>query len=586
MDEGLYTRDPAKNKGTTRDGVQNDRLKTYGRKLKNKTTASKYYGEKLRTGKADNSASPEEIAKSKKLHKQGKKKAAELEKGRKAQAQRNVSKGKAITSHVADAAAVVGSVSRLTGTSSEEKEESAVAEEVFDTGGYIASGAVSSATAKVRNKKYSNKVHGKRHISATTEDAAKIRARKEMQKKASRTQAKAAENGGKIGRKITDKAEDLVSLLAETIAEFVKDNPVISVIIVLVLLLILVLSGMFSSCAVMGSGGQSVTVITTFTAKDEDILHVEEDYKELEEDLQDEVADIESDYPGYDEYNFYLDEVGHNPYQLAAILTVIFEDYRRGEVQAKIQEIFELQYNLTIEEIEETREREVEKTGTRWVEDDSYEEGGYEEEYTYTDTEEYQYYILNVYLVNHTLDEVVNELGFSEDELARYEVLLETFGNKKYLFGEDDIYNIPGRGEGDYDDYRVPGEFLTDEEFARMLHEAERYLGTPYVWGGYDPDGFDCSGFVSYVINHCGNGWNVGRQTANGLRGITGYVSASEAKPGDLVFFQGTYDTAGCSHVGIYVGNGMMIHAGNPVHYSSINTPYWQNHFHSFGRIN
>lgn len=586
MDEGLYTRDPAKNKGATPDGVQNGRLQTYGRKLKNKTSASKYYGEKLRTGRADNRATAEETEKNRKLHKQGKKKSAELEKGRKAEAQRNVSKSSAIASHVANAAALASYAGKLTGASSEEKEESAVAEEVCNTGGYIASGAVSSATAKVKNKKYSNKVHGKRQLSGTTEDAAKLRARKEMQKKAARTQAKAAENGGKIGRKITDKAEDLVSLLAETITEFVKDNPVISAIIVVVLLLILVLSSMFSSCAVMGSGGQSVTVITTFTAKDEDILNVEDDYKELEEDLQEEVADIESDYPGYDEYNFYLDEVGHNPYQMAAILTVIFEDYRRGEVQEKLQEIFDLQYELTIEEVEETREREVEKTGTRWVDDDSYEDGGYYEEYTYTETEEYQYYILNVYLINHTLNEVVNELGFTEDELARYEVLLETFGNKKYLFGEDDIYNIPGRGEDDFDDYRVPGEYLTDEEFARMLREAERYLGVDYVWGGYDPSGFDCSGFVSYVINHCGNGWNVGRQTANGLRGLTGYVSPSEAKPGDLVFFQGTYDTAGCSHVGIYVGNGMMIHAGNPIHYSSIETPYWQNHFHSFGRIN
>ncbi|SCY13813.1 C40 family peptidase [Butyrivibrio sp. INlla14] len=586
MDEGLYTRIPSTDKGTTPEGVQTGRLKTYGRKLKNKTSASKYYGEKLRTGKADNKATAEEAAKSRKLHKQGKKKSAELERIRKSEAGRTVSKSSAISSDASNVATLVSYAGQLTGSSSEEKEESAVAEEVFDTGGYIASGAVSSATAKVRNKKYSNKVHGKRHLSGTTEDAAKLRARKEMQKKASRTQAKAAENSGKIGRKITDKAEDLITLLAETITEFVKDNPVIAAIIAVVLLLILVIMGMFNSCAALGSGGQSVTVITTFTAKDEDILHVEDDYKDLEEDLQGEVADIESDYPGYDEYNFYLDEVGHNPYQLAAILTVIFEDYRRGEVQAKLQEIFDLQYELTIEEVEETREREVEKTGTRWVEDDSYPEGGYEEEYTYTETEEYQYYILNVYLVNHTLEEVVNELGFTEDELARYEVLLETFGNKKYLFGEDDIYNIPGRGEGDFDDYRVPGEYLTDEEFARMLREAERYLGTPYVWGGYDPDGFDCSGFVSYVINHCGNGWNVGRQTANGLRGITGYVPASEAKPGDLVFFQGTYDTAGCSHVGIYVGNGMMIHAGNPIHYSSINTPYWQNHFHSFGRIN
>lgn len=341
--------------------------------------------------------------------------------------------------------------------------------------------------------------------------------------------------------------------------------------------------GLLGSCSALGGGGGDVLMGTSYTATDRDILGAEDDYKDLEKGLQDDIDEIDTD--GYDEVNYYLDEIGHNPYQLAAILTVIDEAYKRNQVQDILQKIFDLQYELTTEEVEETKEKEVTKTGTRWVEDEDHEDGGYWETYTYTETEEYQYYILNVYLVNNTLDGVLDGLGFTEKEKHRAALLLYTYGNRKYLFGDDDIYNIPGEGEGDSPDHHVPGEYLSDEEFARMLAEAEKYLGTSYVWGGYSPSGFDCSGFVSWVINHCGNGWNYGRQTANGLRGITSYVSTSEAKPGDLIFFQGTYDTPGASHVGIYVGGGWMIHAGNPVHYSSINTPYWQEHFLEYGRL-
>lgn len=583
MDDELFTRKAPKDKGTTSEGAQ--KIRKHSRKLKNKSTASRYYGQKLRTGRKDNSLSAEEIEKNRRLHEQGKKKVSEIEKAKKARdaalkKERNASKS-AVRNELRGIAAVAGSVSEVIGSAYEEKQESDVAEEVVDTAGNIASGAVSSATSKVRNKKYSSKAHEKRHLSADPEAAAKMKARKEMQKRAARENAKAAENTGKIGRKITDKAEDLLALLGEFITEFVKDNPVISLIILGVVLLVTIFSGLLSSCGAIFPGGEGVTIITTFTAKDEDILAVEEDYKELEEGLQDDIDAIAAAHADYDEINYYLDEVGHNPYQLAAILTVIYEAYTQDEVQGKLLEILDLQYDLTYEEKMEIREREV--TDTRWVEDDSYEEGGYYEEYTYT--EEYEYYICNIFLVNRGLEYVATHLGLTDDEIARYEVLLATYGNKKYLFGDDDYYNVDDPHPGDYDDYHVPGEYLSDEQFARMLREAEKYLGVPYVWGGYSPSGFDCSGFVSYVINHCGNGWNYGRHTANGLRARTGYVSSSEAKPGDLVFFHGTYDTPGCSHVGIYVGNGMMIHAGNPVHYSSINTPYWQSHFDSFGRI-
>jgi hypothetical protein len=182
------------------------------------------------------------------------------------------------------------------------------------------------------------------------------------------------------------------------------------------------------------------------------------------------------------------------------------------------------------------------------------------------------------------MDAVVRGYGLSADDMERYEILLATYGNKAYLFG-DDIYSVVD--PGDYQDYDVPAEYLTDLEFGRMLHCAEQYLGYPYVWGGSSPStSFDCSGFVSYVINNCGNGWNVGRKTANGLLGCCTTVSASDAKPGDLIFFQGTYNTSGASHVGIYVGDGMMLHCGNPIQYTSINTAYWQEHFYTYGRIN
>src|SRR5699024_5235555 len=188
----------------------------------------------------------------------------------------------------------------------------------------------------------------------------------------------------------------------------------------------------------------------------------------------------------------------------------------------------------------------------------------------------------NVKLRNKGLNSVISNSGLSEDDMERYRILLQTRGNRPDIFGND-IYATPG---GEYTDYDIPGEALTDTRFANMIREAEKYLGYPYVWGGSSPStSFDCSGFVSYVINHCGDGWSVGRLTANGLMGVCDIIPNSSAKPGDLIFFQGTYDTSGASHVGIYVGNGMMIHCGNPISYASIESNYWQQHFYCFGRI-
>ena len=187
--------------------------------------------------------------------------------------------------------------------------------------------------------------------------------------------------------------------------------------------------------------------------------------------------------------------------------------------------------------------------------------------------------ILYVTLSNRGLDAVARE-NLDEEQLILYNALNTTLGNRNYLW---DTGSISG-GSGGMD-YEIPPEALEDEEFARMIQEAEKYLGVPYVWGGYSPSGFDCSGFVSYVVNHCGNGWNYGRLTAEGLRGQCTFVSPAEAKPGDLIFFQGTYNTPGASHVGIYVGNGMMIHCGDPVQYANINSSYWKQHFLSYGRL-
>ena len=331
----------------------------------------------------------------------------------------------------------------------------------------------------------------------------------------------------------------------------------------------MILSGMFSSCSAMFQGGTQIILGTSFTAKEEDIIGADNDYKALEAALRNKINNIERTHSGYDEYRYDLDEINHNPYELAAYLTVKFEDYTRDEVQATLQWLFEQQYELTLTEVVEIRTRTTSSTDPETGE-------------TTTEEEDYEYYILNVKLRNKGLNSVISNSGLSEDDMERYRILLQTRGNRPDIFGND-IYATPG---GEYTDYDIPGEALTDTRFANMIREAEKYLGYPYVWGGSSPStSFDCSGFVSWVINNCGNGWSVGRLTANGLMGVCDIIPKSSAKPGDLIFFQGTYDTSGASHVGIYVGNGMMIHCGNPISYASIESNYWQQHFYCFGRI-
>lgn len=364
--------------------------------------------------------------------------------------------------------------------------------------------------------------------------------------------------------------------------EYVAEHPQAFLVIGALVVLLIIVSSALSSCSAFLPGGSGAVIATTFTANDEDIIGANNDYKALEAALQRKIDNIESSYPSYDEYNYYLDEIGHDPYQLAAYLTVLFEDYTRSEVQATLHTLFELQYELKLEEKVEIRYRTETRTGTRTHTDRETGEVT-EEDYEYEVEVPYEYYILNVTRTNKNLGHVITESGgMNEDQAERYAILLRTKGNKAYLFADDPYVST----SNEYLKYDIPGEALTDARFANMIREAEKYLGYPYVWGGSSPStSFDCSGFVSYVINHCGNGWNVGRMTANGLMDHCAIIRPSEAKPGDLIFFQGTYNTSGASHVGIYVGNGMMINCGNPISYASINTSYWQQHFYCYGRI-
>ena len=302
-----------------------------------------------------------------------------------------------------------------------------------------------------------------------------------------------------------------------------------------------------------------------------------------------------STHPGYDEYRYQLDEIGHDPYQLISHLTAVYEQFTRGQVKPVIKELFKQQYLLKVWETIEIRTRMETRVGVRPTIDAF---GNVSmETYTYQEEVEYEYKILNVLLKNKGFDTIARK-NMNRKQTGRYDAYNLTYGNRPELFGAGSPTYSGGTtgsigtgggaaGSGGGFKYDIPSEALSDEKFARMIEEAEKYLGMPYVWGGSSPStSFDCSGFVCWVINNCGNGWSVGRTTANGLRGKCSYVSPADAQPGDLIFFEKTYNTVGASHVGIYVGDGMMIHCGDPISYTSINSTYWQSHFLGFGRIN
>ena len=333
------------------------------------------------------------------------------------------------------------------------------------------------------------------------------------------------------------------------------------------LMLLLIMGGLQSCTAMFGSAGTGLAA-TSYLSEDSDMLGAEAAYSDLEADLQDELNNYESLHPGYDEYRFDLDEIGHDPYVLTSILAALHEGvFTLDGVQGDLAMLFEKQYTLT-----QTIETEIRyRTETRT---DS-EGNEYEVEVPYT------YYICNVKLVNNDLSHLpVSIMG--EDELSMYAAYMQTLGNRPDLFPTGSYPNASTVKEPTY--YEIPPEALEDETFAAMIAEADKYVGYPYVWGGSSPStSFDCSGFISWVLNH--SGWSVGRQTAQGLYNICTPVTAGQAKPGDLVFFVGTYDTPGVSHVGLYVGNSVMLHCGDPISYTNLNSSYWQSHLYCYGRL-
>lgn len=395
--------------------------------------------------------------------------------------------------------------------------------------------------------------------------------------KAGATAGKTA-GAAKNTRKTAQKAGEATKKTTDFIARHWKGILTVGVFL---LLIVMIFTGL-SSCAAIIQGGVSSIVGTSYTAEDEAIREVEADYKALEADLRAKIDRIESDYPDYDEYQYHLDEIGHDPFALASYLTAKLHDYTRQEAQAEIQALFEKQYTLTLREEIEIRYRTETRTETTTTTNP---ETG---ETTTTTTEyevevPYEYYILHVTLKNKNLSTLAGEF-LTPEQKEMFDVYMETKGNKPDVFGDDYATGTPGGGE--YTDYEIPPEALSDERFAAMIAEAEKYLGYPYVWGGSSPStSFDCSGFVCWVINHSGVG-SVGRTTAQGIFNYTTPIAPSEAKPGDIIYFTGTYDSGSAvSHVGIYVGNGMMIHCGNPISYASVNTPYWQSHFYAYGRL-
>lgn len=380
---------------------------------------------------------------------------------------------------------------------------------------------------------------------------------------AAQTTAKAAENTAKAAKKAAEKAEKAGKYVWEHRRGF-------AIAAAILLMLAFLLNGL-SSCSVIMDGVGSGIAASTYPSQDADMLSAEAQYCEMEAELQRYLDTYESTHD-YDEYHFDLDTIEHDPYVLISMITALHQgEWTLDEVHGTLQMLFDRQYILTEDVVVETRYRTETDT---WTDADGN---------THTDTYQvpYDYYICTATLENFNLSHVPVYI-MSEEQLGMYATYMATLGNRPDLF--------PGSGyigkyvEGSYTDYDIPPEALDDEVFAAIIKEAEKYLGYPYVWGGSSPStSFDCSGFVSWVINH--SGWDVGRLGAQGLCNICTPVSSDNVKPGDLVFFTGTYDTPGVSHVGIYVGNNMMIHCGDPISYANLNSSYWQSHFYRYGRL-
>ena len=389
----------------------------------------------------------------------------------------------------------------------------------------------------------------------------KQRNRKQYQKR--------AKEAAKQGAKAAGKTAAATEKLAVKAAGFVKRHPAGSVIALACILLVFLVQSCSSSLVTIGNAGAGALGATTYPSEDGDMLGAEAAYTGLEAELKNYLDTYESTHD-YDEYHFDLDEIEHDPYVLISILSALHEgQWTLSQAAGTLQTLFDRQYILTEEVVVEVRYRTETDT---WTDEDGN---------SHTDTYQvpYDYYICYVTLENKNLSHLPVYF-MSEEQMSRYAIYMSTVGNRPDLFPDspyvDRYITNPPQG------YEVPGEYLDDETFAAMLSEAQKYIGYPYVWGGSSPaTSFDCSGYLSWVINH--SGWNVGRQTAQGLYNLCTPVSSP--RPGDLVFFKGTYNTSGVSHCGIYVGDGRMLHCGDPIGYANLNTNYWQSHLYAYGRL-
>ena len=543
------------------DSNENKRLLTYGKKLKNETSQAEAVRKKLRIGKADNAETAMEKMKKAKLKEQGRKRAYS-ERAVSAEFRKRISEAGGDDNTAAD---TVNAGSRC----AEEGIYSIKAKAGKNAGG----------------KGYGKKMHAKRlKKEKTPPENKKLRRKRDIQKRINKKKITAGAKGsGNASKCVIAKVKESAGQLAAAVKGFVQSHPLALILGGIVILVVILAAAVVTMCSMVAGGSNETVMATSFTAHDDDIASAERKYKSLESALQDQINRIPTDYPGYNEYNYNLAEIQHDPYELAALLTVLYEDYTAAEVREMLNTIREHQYKLTVTGRVEVRTR----TETRWhwvtkTRDDGSTYLAYE---TYQVQVQYNYYILNTTLTNGGIRAAMNALGLTEAQKQRFELLLATKGNKPDIFGGSS--DTPGAPAG-YDDYEIPAEYLTDERFANIINEAKKYLGYPYVWGGSDPEtSFDCSGFVSYVINNCGMGWSYGRLSANGWKSVTTEVNESDVKPGDLIFFKGTYSTSGASHVGIVVdpANKVMIHCGNPIRYASYDTSYWRAHLYCFGRI-
>ena len=392
--------------------------------------------------------------------------------------------------------------------------------------------------------------------------------KQKLKKQYAKQARQAAKQTAKQGAKAAGKTAAATEKLAERAVAFVKRHPVGALIALACVVLVLSLQSCASSLITLGNAAAGAVGATTYPAQDGDMLGAEAAYCSLEAELQHYLDTYESTHD-YDEYHFDLDAIEHDPYVLVSILSAWHEgEWTLADVQPTLQMLFDRQYTLTENVVKERR---------YYIETDTWTD---EDGNTHTDSYRvyYDYYICTVTLDNFNLSHLPIYI-MGEEKVSRYSLYMATLGNRPDLFpGSSYVGKYTSPPEG----YEVPGEYLDDETFAAMLSEAEKYLGYPYVWGGSSPaTSFDCSGFVSWVVNH--SGWNVGRLGAQGLYNIC--TRTSSPRPGDLVFFKGTYDTPGVSHCGIYVGDGMMLHCGDPISYANLNSSYWQAHFYAYGRL-